>query len=141
MYGEVIRHDQLDKKTHDMLYELFDLANMTTFVHLSAMIRKGRIVDKDGKDTYLTKENIAGITVPITLLQGAGNRLFKPRGAARTLALLHRYGGHGAAENRRRFTLVPLPGHGHLDSFIGKNAPRVVYPIISNALERSSAFV
>jgi cholesterol oxidase len=141
MYGEVIRHDQLDKKTHDKLYDLFDRANMTTFVHLSKMIRKRRIVDRDGKDTYLTKENIAGITVPITLLQGTGNRLFRPRGAARTLALLHKYGGYGAAENRRRFTLEPLPGHGHLDSFIGKSAPRIVYPIISKALARANAFV
>jgi cholesterol oxidase len=141
MYGEVIRHDQLDKKTHDKLYELFDRANMTTFIHLSKMIRNGRIVDRDGKDTYLTPENIARISVPMTLLQGMGNRLFKPRGAQRTLALLHKYGGGTTEENERRFRLEPLPKNGHLDSFIGKNAHRDVYPIISRVLEGTTAVV
>jgi cholesterol oxidase len=135
MYGEVIRHDQLDKKTHDLLYQLFDRANITTFVHLSKMIRNGRIVDKDGRDTYLTEDNIKRIKVPITLLQGKGNRLFRARGGYRTRDLLRQHGGHGTEANARMFNLEVVPGHGHLDSFIGKHAPAVVYPIISRLLE------
>jgi len=133
MYGEVIRHDQLDKKTHDVLHHLFDRANMTTFVHLSQMIKKGRIVDQDGHDTYLTPDNTRRINVPIMLLQGKGNRLFKPRGGQRTIEWLHRHGGHGDA-NKKWFTLTQVPGHGHLDTFIGKNAKAVVYPIITELL-------
>lgn len=135
MYGEVIRHDQLDKAMHDRLYQLFDRANMTTFVHLSRMIAKGKIVDSKGKDTYLTPENIARIKVPITLLQGTGNRLFKPRGGQRTIERLHRYGGFGSREkNEEKFRLVPVPRYGHLDTFIGKKAPVDTYPIIANLL-------
>jgi len=135
MYGEVIRHDQLDKAMHDRLYQLFDRANMTTFVHLSRMIAKGKIVDSRGKDTYLTPENTARIRVPITLLQGTGNRLFKPRGGQRTIDWLHRNGGFGSREkNEEQFRLVPVPGYGHLDTFIGKKAPVDTYHIIANLL-------
>ena len=133
MYGEVIRHDQLEKGTHELVYDLFDRANMTTFVHLSQMIRKGRIVDAEGKDTYLTDKNTKNIKVPITLLQGKGNRLFKPRGGQRTLQWLLEHGRYGA-DNRRMFRLEEVEGHGHLDTFIGKNAPRVVYPKIAQLL-------
>jgi cholesterol oxidase len=140
MYGEVIRHDQLDKAMHDRLYQLFDRANMTTFVHLSRMIAKGRIVDSAGKDTYLTPENTKRIRVPITLLQGQGNRLFKPRGGQRTVEWLHRYGGYGSTEkNKEKFRLVPVPGHGHLDTFIGKHAPAVSYPLIAHWLSATGA--
>jgi cholesterol oxidase len=139
MYGEVVRHDQLTKETHDLLYHLFDRANVTTFVHLSRMIAKGHIVDKHGRDTYLTPERTKRIDVPITLLQGAGNRLFRPRGGQRTIDWLHEHGGYGPDKNTEMFTLRTVPRLGHLDCFIGKNAQTAVYPIISAALARPGA--
>jgi cholesterol oxidase len=134
MYGEVIRHDQLDKKTHDVLHHLFDRANMTTFVHLSRMISKGHIVDRNGRNVYLTDKNTKRIDVPITLLQGQGNRLFLPRGGERTLAWLLTHGRHGHAGNRDMFALKSIAEHGHLDTFIGKNAKTKVYPVITTLL-------
>ena len=55
LYGEVHRHEQLDLKTHDMLYHLFDRANLTTFAHLALMIRCGHILDRHGRNTYLAR--------------------------------------------------------------------------------------
>jgi len=140
MYGEVIRHDQLDKATHDRLHQLFDRANMTTFVHLSRMIAKGHVVDSNGRNTYLTPENTRRIDVPITLLQGEGNRLFRPRGARRTIDWLHKHGKYGA-NNKTMFQLVPVPKVGHLDTFIGKDAAIESYPRIIKLLGRTSSLM
>ena len=136
MYGEVIRHDQIDRPTHDLMHDLFDRANLTTFEHLAKMAACGRIVDRKGKNTYLTPEKTRGINVPITLIQGMANGLFRPRGGERTHEWLLAHGGHGAAENKTRFRLVKLEGYGHLDTFIGSMAPREVFPRILESLDR-----
>ncbi len=54
LYGEVIRHDQLDLATHQSLYDMFDRANLTTFKHLAKMFACGHIVDHNGRNEYLT---------------------------------------------------------------------------------------
>jgi cholesterol oxidase len=129
MYGEVIRHDQLTKETHDLLFHLFDRANLTTFVHLSRMISKGQIVDRHGRKVYLTPQNIERLRVPMTLLQGRGNRLFRRRGADRTIRWLHTHG------NKNLFRLEVIRGHGHLDTFIGRHAKRAVHPPVCTLLD------
>jgi cholesterol oxidase len=135
MYGEVIRHDQLDKATHESMYHLFDRGHLTTFKHLAKMIARGRLVDSTGKDVYLQPENGKHVTVPITLLQGMANGLFRPAGMGKTHAWLVEHGGFGAALNFSMFTPLEIPGHGHLDNFIGKNAKREVFGKIVTALE------
>ena len=133
LYGEVARHDQLDKKTHDMFYHLFDRGNLTAFRHIGRMFIKGRISDKDGNNAYLRSENGAHVDIPITLLQGAANRMFLPSGGRKTHEWLVRHGGFGAL-NEEMFTLVRTPRHGHLDSIIGRNAKAEVFPKIAEAL-------
>jgi cholesterol oxidase len=135
LYGEVVRHDQLDLVTHELMYDMFDRANLTTLQHLAKMIRRGRIVDRQGRDVYLTKAAGRKVTVPITLIQGRGNRLFRPAGAYRTHAWLVANGGCGD-RNREMFSLRVIPGHGHLDTFIGKSASREVFPIIAASLKQ-----
>jgi cholesterol oxidase len=135
MYGEVIRHDQLDKATHESLYHLFDRGNLTSFKHLARMIARGQLVDAAGKDVYLTPENGGHVRVPITLLQGAANGLFRPAGMRKTRAWLVEHGGFGAQDNPRMFTPLEIPRHGHLDNFIGKDARNEVFGHIVTALE------
>ncbi len=137
LYGEVIRHDQLDQATHDRLYEMFDRANLTTFKHLAKMIARGHLVDRFGKNTYLRPENGRRVNVPITLLQGTANGLFRPSGARKTHEWLIQHGGFGSPEaNRDKFRMLPIQGHGHLDNFIGKRASTDVFPELVRALER-----
>lgn len=134
MYGEVVRHDQLDLATHELFYDMFDRANLTALQHLGKMIERGRIVDKDGGDTYVTRKGARSITVPITLIQGMANRLFRPDGARATYDWLIE-NGRFEPNNRDMFTLVEIPEYGHLDTFIGKRASTAVYPKILRALE------
>jgi cholesterol oxidase len=134
-YGEVIRHEQLDATTHGTFYHLFDRGNLTSFKHIGTMFARGRIVDKKGKNVYLKPEHGPRVTVPITLLSGTANRMFLPSGARKTHQWLLDHGGFGD-RNQKMFTLLRTPNHGHLDSFIGKNAKREVFPKVAEALAR-----
>jgi len=137
MYGEVVRHDKLDKHTHDILYDMFDRANLTAIAHLAMMTARRRILDKKGNDTYLTEEGGRRVKVPLTLIQGMANGLFRPRGARETHEWLLEHGGGGTrALNQGLFKLVPIDRYGHLDTFIGKDAHRDTFPEIICALER-----
>ena len=93
--------------------------------------RRGR------QEAYLQPANGKNVNVPITLLQGERNNLFRRSGAHKTLAWLCEHGGFGSpAKNRDKFTLLEVPDYGHMDVFIGKNSARDVYPKILDALER-----
>jgi cholesterol oxidase len=135
LYGEVIRHDQLDHATHQSLYDMFDRANLRTFSHLAKIFARGHIVNQHGKNTYLTPAAGARVKVPITLLQGMKNGLFRPRGAARTRDWFVAHGGFGG-QNADKFVLERVPGYGHLDHFVGARAAADVFPVIKSALDR-----
>jgi cholesterol oxidase len=135
IYGEANRHAQLDRATHEMIYDMVDRGNLTTLAQLQKMAVRRRIVDAAGRNVYL--ENCDRVLVPITLLQGARNNLFRRSGAHKTLDWLHENGGFSSKEERQeKFTLLELPDYGHMDVFIGKNSAREVYPEILKALRR-----
>lgn len=134
LYGEVLHHDLLDQETHERLYDLFDRANLSVFKHVAKMVMRGHIVDVNGRNTYLTPECGMNINVPITLLHGERNTLFRRPGALRTHKWLLEHGGFGKDENVRQFKLETMEGFGHLDTFIGKDSYRKVFPTISRLL-------
>lgn len=131
LYGEVYRHAQLNAATHDAIYDMFDRANITTFRHLTRMIRRSRTVDAKGKDRYLTRDAGQNLELPIMLLQGMKNGIFTPPGGDRTLAWLR---ANGHPDHTDNYTIQRIPNYGHMDCFIGRNAHRDVYPIILREL-------
>jgi cholesterol oxidase len=136
LYGEVVRHDKLDQKTHETFYHLFDRGNLAAFTHIGRMFIRGRIADKHGKNAYLRPEHGRHLNIPITLLQGTANGMFLPSGARKTHAWFVEHGGFGSPDkNREKFTLLETPGYGHLDTFLGRNAKTEVFPAIVAALE------
>jgi cholesterol oxidase len=138
IYGEANRHAQLDPVTHEMIYDMVDRGNLTTLAQLEKMAARRHIVDAAGKNAYLKPENgEKNVNVPITLLQGERNNLFRRSGAHKTLAWLHEHGGFGSKKNNQeKFVLLELPDYGHMDVFIGKDSARDVYPKILEALRR-----
>ncbi len=48
MYGETYDHDQLNDATHEHIHEAFGVANMTTFRHITRILREGHVVAADG---------------------------------------------------------------------------------------------
>jgi cholesterol oxidase len=135
IYGEANRHAQLDRATHEKIYDMVDRGNLTTLAQLQKMAVQRHIVDANGTNAYLRPENGKNVDVPITLLQGERNNLFRRSGAHKTLAWLRKNGSGSAEEKQKRFTLTEVPDYGHMDVFIGKNSARDVYPKILEALE------
>jgi choline dehydrogenase-like flavoprotein len=128
MYGEVYDHDQLNDATHEHLHEVFGVANMTTFKQITVALREGHIVAADGADIYLPATD--NLRLPISFLHGENNRLFKPEGSQLTHDYLTEANGPGL------YTRTVIPGYSHMDLFIGKDAARDVYPVITAELER-----
>lgn len=128
MYGEVYDHDQLNNATHDALHEMFGVANMTTFKHITTMLRAGHAVNAEGAEDYLP--HVDRLRLPIAFLHGEKNRLFLPAGSEATYELLRATNG---PENYVRHV---IPDYAHMDCFLGKNASRDVYPIILAELDK-----
>lgn len=128
IYGDVYKHANLNEATHGAIHEMFGVANMTTFNHLSLMVRKGQIVDKDGGDTYLP--NVKRLAIPIMLLTGKENNLFLPEGPLKTLQTL------AATNDAGLYQCVQIAKYAHMDLYLGKGAAADVYPTIIAELDR-----
>jgi cholesterol oxidase len=127
MYGEVYAHDQLNDATHRAIHEMFGVANLGTFNHLARMVRRGQIVDGEGRDVYLP--HLDRLAIPITFLHGTRNRLFLPEGTRQTLQALAR------ANDARLYQRVEFPTYAHMDLFIGRRAADDVYPEVVRQLD------
>lgn len=128
IYGDVYKHDNLNEATHRAIHEMFGVANLTTFNHLSLMVREGQIVDGEGGDTYLP--HIDRLAIPITIVTGAENNLFLPEGTEKTLQTLSR------ANDASLYQRVLFPNYAHMDLYIGRDSSRDVFPTIVSELDR-----
>ena len=129
-FGESYEHDQLNAATHDHVDEAFGDANITALRHAMKMIRKQRAVSADGEHEYL--DDVDNLRLPIAFIHGEDNRLFLPEGSALTYELLCENNGP------ELYTRHVIPGYAHMDCFIGKDAARDVYPLVTAELDRFS---
>lgn len=129
LYGQLYQHDQLDQATFDALPEMFGVANIGAFEHLSRIARAGHVVGSDGSERYLP--HLERLKLPITFVHGGLNRCFAPSGTRRTLERLARANGGDWYERHE------VAGFGHIDCIFGKNAAEAVYPLIARHLERT----
>ncbi|MDQ7993307.1 MAG: hypothetical protein AAGC63_09225, partial [Propionicimonas sp.] len=127
MYGEVYSHDQLNEATHDHLREAFGVANMTTFEHVTRILREDHAVSADGSHDYLA--DVSGLKLPIAFIHGEHNRMFLPAGTRQTVEYLSERNGGDL------YSLQLIPGYSHMDCFVGKDAARDVYPLITDQLD------
>jgi cholesterol oxidase len=107
---------------------MFGVANITTFNHLALMVREGKILDKDGGDTYLP--HLKRLAIPVMFLTGAENNLFLPEGPLKTLQTL------AAANDAGLYHLQTLAKYAHMDLYIGQKSAEDVYPGIVAELDR-----
>jgi choline dehydrogenase-like flavoprotein len=128
IYGEVYKHAQLNDATHRAIHEMFGIANIATFNHISLMVRTGHIVDKHGGDAYLP--HLDRLAIPVTFLHGAENNLFLPEGTLRTMQTL------AAANDASLYDRVVFPNYAHMDCFMGRDAATDIFPSIVSALDR-----
>jgi cholesterol oxidase len=127
MYSQVFDHQQLNPGTHTNLHEMFGVANITAFEHLSRMVREGHLVTAEGADVYLP--HLERLAIPIAFVHGGDNQCFLPRSTEITYDLLCEKNG------KSLYTRHVIPQYGHADSILGRNAARDVYPHIAEHLE------
>lgn len=128
MYGEVYDHDNLNDATHEHLHEVFGVANMRTFQQITRILRAGHAVAADGAELYLPE--VERFRLPISFVHGANNRLFLPEGSRLTYDYLVEHNGPDL------YTRQVIDGYAHMDLYIGKDAARDVYPVVTAELDR-----
>jgi cholesterol oxidase len=128
MYGEVYDHDNLNDATHEHLHEVFGVANMRTFQQITRILRAGHAVAADGAELYLPE--VERFRLPISFVHGAKNRLFLPEGSRLTYDYLVEHNGPDL------YTRQVIDDYAHMDLYIGKDAARDVFPVVTAELDR-----
>jgi pimeloyl-ACP methyl ester carboxylesterase len=129
IYGDVFDHSRIDEATMaESVPSFFGNGNITFFEHISLMIRKGRAVDAQGRDVYLS--NTDRYRMPIAFMTGEHNRMFVPQGIEATHQMLRAANGH------ELYTRHVFDGYAHLDCWLGRDAARDVFPTALAELER-----
>ncbi len=129
LYGQLYELSQLNTDTYNALHELFGIASIDAFDHLTKLVRAGHLVDFEDGDTYLTDANWKNLAIPITLIHGAKNHCWLPESTEITERLLKQ---HNPSIPYQRHL---IPEYGHIDCIFGKNAVRDVYPLILEHLQ------
>lgn len=119
------RHENLTEEVHDWLSGEFAHVPMTFFKQMSKSIKAGHLV-MTGEFDQLPRsvvEHAPKTDARIVLIGGSKNACFLPESQARSFDFLetHTPGKHSFHQ---------LADYGHLDVFMGKDAPGDVFPII-----------
>jgi pimeloyl-ACP methyl ester carboxylesterase len=125
------RHENLDDATHEWLKHEFAAVPMSFFQQMAGCLSAGHLVSYDGGPDVPADPIAAGLRTDarFAFFTGAMNRCFLPESQQRSFAWLD-------AQRPGYHSLHVIPGYGHLDIFMGKNASRDVLPLIVQELDR-----
>jgi len=130
------QHDNLDPVTHERVADLFGANGVHYYRHMNKMVKAGhavRYAPKDPRHAVLPADYLAdpaAITTPILFMTGDHNHVFTDSNIVCHEVLSKASPG--------LHELAILPGYGHVDPFIGKNAHRDVFPRILDHLRKHS---
>ena len=130
VYGPSYEHAQLNHWTHTTLCEMFGRVSIKPFEQLQAIMKLGHVVDANGKERYVTEQGARNLALPISFISGAANQLFYPETAQRTRDWLTH------SNDPALYTLRQFEGYAHMDTFIGRNAAKDVFPYLVSELDR-----
>jgi hypothetical protein len=125
------RHENLNPETHEWVKEEFAHVPLSFFRQMARCVEAGHLVSMGGH-SELPRDFVAQAPetdARFAFFAGMENICFLPASQEQTFRFFddRRPGGH---------TLVELPGYGHLDVFMGKDAARDVFPLMLAELER-----
>ena len=130
LYGRLYDHRNLDALTHSALHETFGAGNIKGFEHLALLARRHRVVRADGRDDYLAHPE--RMKIPVAFIHGADNVCFLPESTELTYDWLREHNGD-------LYSRHVIPGYGHIDCIMGREAWRDVYPYILEHLEATQS--
>lgn len=126
------RHENLNEATHEWLKDEFGAVPLTFFKQITQCVRKSYLITVEGFDDLPSNfiANPPKTEARFAFFTGANNRCFLPISQIKT----HEY----FCLLRANFhTLHVIPGYGHLDVFMGKNAELDTFPLIIEELEKN----
>jgi FAD/FMN-containing dehydrogenase len=131
IWGELVNHANISEATHARMTDFLGDASIHAITQMTRSIRRRKILDAGGHDVYFGA--LERLRLPITFIHGAENLTMGAGSTARTFDELR--DANGAALYRRH----SIPGYGHMDCIVGRDAARDVFPHIGEHLERVHA--
>lgn len=125
-------HENLNEATHEWVKGEFDAVPLSFFRQIGACVRHGSLVSVEGH-ACLPRDFTAQpprTEARFAFFTGEQNRCFLPESQEKSHAYLN-------SLRRDYHTLRVVPGYGHLDMFMGRNAARDVYPLMIEELDRA----
>jgi hypothetical protein len=130
VFGRCWNHANLNEATHRQMDRFFGGVNMTLLNLLMRMGFDGHAMSNH-YDVLTTPENVARLRgVPILLWVGRDNAVLSTEATERTYETLCDAFEEG--DYKRRV----VPGYGHLDGWMGRNAWKDVYPFVREEVDR-----
>ncbi len=130
LFGALYNRDEVSMRTRAFgLPRLLGPVGLEALRHWGRILRRGHLVEANGGDSY--QAGFASLNLPICLIHGSRNACLAPAGARQTYERLVAIHGRGRYEHH------VIRDYGHLDSLIGSQADRDVFPIILKFLERT----
>ena len=123
-------HENLNEETHEWIREEFGQVPRSFFKQIQGSIEAGRLVPVDGK-SELPDNFIASpprTDARVALFAGEKNLCFLPESQIKTYEYLD-------SITKNFHSLNIIPGYGHMDIFMGKNADADVFPLIAKELD------
>ncbi|OAA58964.1 glucose-methanol-choline oxidoreductase [Niveomyces insectorum RCEF 264] len=142
VFGRCWNHGNLNEATHRQIDRFFGGVNMTMLHLLMLQGSQGHVMSNGPLFEVLTtpanvQARLRGL--PVFLFVGGDNAVLSPRATEKTYEILcDTFGSAGPAgfqegvEYRRRV----IPGYGHLDCWMGRNAWKDVYPVLRAEVDR-----
>ncbi|KAL2197648.1 hypothetical protein P885DRAFT_35367 [Corynascus similis CBS 632.67] len=125
-------HANLNEATHRQIDRFFGGINMTQQRMLMKMGYEGHVMGNAPLFERLTgPDNVARLRgIPVMLFVGRDNAVLSPEATERTYEVLCEAFEDGD------YTRKVVPGYGHLDCWMGRNAWRDVYPMVREEVDR-----
>lgn len=126
-------HDNLNTATHEWLREEFANVPISFYRQITDGVNAGHLVPTGRFDELPddVMDRPPRTDARFAFFAGADNRCFLPESQVRTHTFFDEY-------RPGRDSLHVLPGYGHLDVFMGRDAHRDVYPLMVEQLDRDS---
>lgn len=138
VFGRCWNHRNLNEATHRQIDRFFGGVNTKLLNLLMRQGFEGHVMrNAPLYEVLTTKKNIARLKgVPVMLFSGGDNAVLSPESTSRTYEILcDTFGSEGGGEGvdyRRKV----VPGYGHLDCWMGRNAWKDVYPFVREEVDR-----
>jgi hypothetical protein len=138
VFGRCWNHRNLNEATHRQIDRFFGGVNTRLLNLLMRQGFEGHVMGNAPLyDVLTTRENVARLKgIPFLLFVGGDNAVLSPESTSRTYEILcDTFGSEGGGEGvdyRRKV----VPGYGHLDCWMGRNAWKDVYPFVREEVDR-----